>query len=247
LSTYPHRTTQCPDCSHSRRSNTGPRTTRRPDLSQSGRGDCHTQGYHRAAETPTVDLKNGIKTLLRPPGRPGGREKGIFRVMLWNSEGMLFSCRELALLNLLNNNNVDVSIVTETKIPFSGHGDYNVEGYHSYLPLSPSKLLKTAKYRIVVLVQSVLATATKVRSDLMHAAVRFGFSSICKVLPAVRVLLDLWVPAFWFAACTGSGQTLSGRRSPCPRSGSSCRQRPQRWTTSSLQATSTSTRPGGAM
>jgi hypothetical protein len=70
----------------------------------------------------------------------------------------------LVLLNLLNDNDVNVGIVTETEIPSSG--------YHSYLPLSPSELLKTAKYRVVVLVQSALATVTKIRSDLMHAAVQ---------------------------------------------------------------------------
>jgi hypothetical protein len=91
--------------------------------------------------------------------------------MTWNAEGILSNGRELTLLNLLNDNNVDVGIVTEMEIPSSGHDDYNVEGYHSYLPLSPSKLLKTAKYRVVVLVRSALATATKIRSDLMHAAV----------------------------------------------------------------------------
>jgi hypothetical protein len=66
------------------RSSTGPRhTARRPDCSHSGRGDCHTRGYRRAAETTTsaVDLKNGIKTSLRPQGRPGRREKGIPHVM----------------------------------------------------------------------------------------------------------------------------------------------------------------------
>jgi hypothetical protein len=78
----------------------------------------------------------------------------------------------LALLNLLNDNNVDVGIITETEIPSSGHGDYNVEGYHFYLPLSPSELLKTAKYRVVVLVQSSLATVAKIRLNLMHSAVQ---------------------------------------------------------------------------
>jgi hypothetical protein len=91
--------------------------------------------------------------------------------MTWNVEGILSNGRELVLLNLLNDNNVDVGIVTKTEIPSSGYGDYNVEGYHSYLPLSPSELLKTAKYRVVVLVRSALAIGTKIRSDLMHAAV----------------------------------------------------------------------------
>jgi hypothetical protein len=92
--------------------------------------------------------------------------------LTWNSEGILSSGRELALLNLLNDNNVNVSIVMETEIPSSGHRDFHVEGYHSYLPLAPSELLKTAKYRVMVLVRSALATVTKVRSDLMHAAVQ---------------------------------------------------------------------------
>jgi hypothetical protein len=93
------------------------------------------------AETPpTVDPKNGIKSSLRPPGRPGRQEKGILLVMKWNSEGTLSSGRELVLLYLLNDNNVNVSIITETKIPSSFHRDYNVEGYHFYLPLAPSEL-----------------------------------------------------------------------------------------------------------
>jgi hypothetical protein len=92
--------------------------------------------------------------------------------MTWNSEGILSSGRELAHLNLLNDNDVDVGIITETEIPSSSQGDYNVEGYHSYIPLAPSELLKTTKYRVVVLVQLTLATATKVRSDLMHASVQ---------------------------------------------------------------------------
>jgi hypothetical protein len=58
--------------------------------------------------------------------------------MTWNAEGILSNGRELALLNLLIDNDVDVGIVTKTEIPSSGHRDYNVEGYHSYLPLSPS-------------------------------------------------------------------------------------------------------------
>jgi hypothetical protein len=91
--------------------------------------------------------------------------------MAWNSEGILSSGRELALLNLLTDNDVDISIVTETEIPASSHGDFNVEGYHSYLRQA-SELLKTAKYRVVVLVRSALATATKIRLDLMHSAVQ---------------------------------------------------------------------------
>jgi hypothetical protein len=46
-----------------------------------------------------------------------------------------------------------------------------VEGYHSYLPKA-SKLLKMAKYRVVVLGRSAPATSTKIGLDLMHAAVQ---------------------------------------------------------------------------
>jgi hypothetical protein len=56
--------------------------------------------------------------------------------------------RELALLSLLNDNNIDVGIITETEIPTSSHGDFNVEGYHTFLPVGPSDKLKTAKYRM---------------------------------------------------------------------------------------------------
>jgi hypothetical protein len=53
--------------------------------------------------------------------------------MTWNAEGILSSGRELALLNLLTANNVNVGIITETEIPSSGHWDFNVEGYNSFL------------------------------------------------------------------------------------------------------------------
>jgi hypothetical protein len=46
--------------------------------------------------------------------------------MTWNAEGILSSRRELALLNILNDNDVDVGIITETEIPTSSHGDFNV-------------------------------------------------------------------------------------------------------------------------
>jgi hypothetical protein len=93
-------------------------------------------------------------------------------VMTWNAEEILSNVRELALLNLLNVNDVNVGIITETEIPSSGHGVYNVEGCHSFLPLSHSELLKTAKYRVVVVVGPALATAAKIRLDIMHSAVQ---------------------------------------------------------------------------
>jgi hypothetical protein len=91
--------------------------------------------------------------------------------MTWNSEGILCSGKELALLSLLTANDIDVGTVTAAEIPATGHGDFNVKGYHSYL-LQASDLLKLAKYRVLVLVRSVLATATKIRLNLMHAAVQ---------------------------------------------------------------------------
>jgi hypothetical protein len=65
----------------------------------------------------------------------------------------------------------DVGIVTEAEIPASSHGDFSVEGYHSYL-LQASDLLKSAKYQVMAQVRSALATLTKIRLDLMHAAVQ---------------------------------------------------------------------------
>jgi hypothetical protein len=49
---------------------------------------------------------------------------------------------------------------------------YCVEGYHTFLPLSHSELLKTAKYRVVVVVRSALVALAKIRPDLMHLAVQ---------------------------------------------------------------------------
>jgi hypothetical protein len=82
--------------------------------------------------------------------------------MTWNAEGISSNGRELALLSLLNDNDIDVGIITETKIPTSSHGDYNVEGYHTFLPVGPSDKLKTAKYRMMAVVRSELAAITKI-------------------------------------------------------------------------------------
>jgi hypothetical protein len=71
----------------------------------------------------------------------------------------------------LTANEVNIGIITEAEIPASSHGDFNVEGYHSYLPHS-SDLLKSAKYRIVTLVRSSLATSAKIWLNLMHMAVQ---------------------------------------------------------------------------
>jgi hypothetical protein len=81
------------------------RATHRPERSHPGRGGEDSVGCCRS--TPTVESKNTSKTALRPSWRPGGREK-ILPVMTWNAEGILSNGRELALLSLLNDNDIDV-------------------------------------------------------------------------------------------------------------------------------------------
>jgi hypothetical protein len=92
--------------------------------------------------------------------------------MTWNAEGILSSGRELALLNILNDNDVNVGIITETEIPTSSQGDFNVEGYHMFLLVTHLELLKTSNYRIMVVVRSEMAALTKIRHDLMHPTVQ---------------------------------------------------------------------------
>jgi hypothetical protein len=92
--------------------------------------------------------------------------------MTWNAEGILSSGRELTLVSLLTANDIDVGIITETEIPTRSHGDFNVEGYHTFLPVTHSELLKTAKYHVMVVVRSAMAAQTKIRPDLMHLAVQ---------------------------------------------------------------------------
>jgi endonuclease/exonuclease/phosphatase family metal-dependent hydrolase len=57
-------------------------------------------------------------------------------------------------------------------LPTSSHRDYNVEGYHTFLPVGPSDKLKTAMYHMMVVVRSELAAVTKIRPDLMHPTVQ---------------------------------------------------------------------------
>jgi hypothetical protein len=120
--------------------------------------------------------------------------------MTWNAEGISSNGRELALLSLLNDNNIDVGIITETEIPTSSHGDFNVEGYHTFLPDRSDKL-KTAKYCMMVVVRSELAAITKIHvtSDLeatvavLNASMTDHFPvvaavKISKVTPASKTL-----------------------------------------------------------
>jgi hypothetical protein len=91
-------------------------------------------------------------------------------------------------------------IVTEAEIPAGIHDDLNVEWYTAFLPHS-STLLKTAKYRVVAMVQSALATYAnaKLRPNLMHASVQSVWvqldirRNVLKVLRDLKILLDLRV------------------------------------------------------
>jgi hypothetical protein len=74
-------------------------------------------------------------------------------------------------LKSASGNDDNVMIITEAEIPAGSHGNFNVEGYTSFLPHA-SSLLKTDKYRVVAMVRSALATSAKLRLDLMHVLVQ---------------------------------------------------------------------------
>jgi hypothetical protein len=86
------------------------------------------------------------------------------RIVTWNANGLLTGSRELALSHLLEYNDVDIMVVTETEItakaaPFATHG------YVTFLPLVREK----EKTRTITLVKSGLVTLANVRlrTDLM--------------------------------------------------------------------------------
>jgi hypothetical protein len=150
--------------------------------------------------------------------------------MTLNAEGILSSGRELTLLNLLTANAVDVGIITETEIPASSHGNFNVEGYHTFLPVSHSELLKTDKYRVMVVVRSAMAALTKIRLDLMHLAVQ-----------TIWIQLDLGAGTRFLIG------GLYREWSDLPREYAAlARIKDQLQAAASSRATSTLTRPGGA-
>jgi hypothetical protein len=120
--------------------------------------------------------------------------------MTWNAEGNLFNGRELALPSLLNDNDIDVGIIIETEIPTNSYGDFNVEGYHTFLPVNHSDKLKTSKYRVMVVVRSELAALTKIQPDLMHPAVQSIWIQInlgnCVLVGGIYVSCYIVIPAF---------------------------------------------------
>jgi hypothetical protein len=84
--------------------------------------------------------------------------------MTWNSNGLLSGSRELALSNLLENNNIDVLVATETEIPASA-APFATTGYVTFLPLVREK----ERTRMIMLVKSSLVTlaSVRIRTDLM--------------------------------------------------------------------------------
>jgi endonuclease/exonuclease/phosphatase family metal-dependent hydrolase len=64
------------------------------------------------------------------------------------------------------------TLTSESLQRLRSHGDFNVEGYHTFFPMTHSDKLKMAKYHVMVVVRSELAALTKIRHDLMHSAVQ---------------------------------------------------------------------------
>jgi exonuclease III len=87
--------------------------------------------------------------------------------MTWNANGLLSGGRELALAYLLQNNNVDVMVVTKTKIPDKS-APFASTGYVTFFPLVRAK----EKTHTVMLVRASIATqaGVQVRPDLMKIA-----------------------------------------------------------------------------
>ena len=80
----------------------------------------------------------------------------------WNAANLSRGSRELALSNLLVNNNVDIAIVTETELLPEATA-FAVEGYTTFLPLVRSG----AKVRLIALVKNSLSSSVSVCMDLM--------------------------------------------------------------------------------
>jgi hypothetical protein len=82
----------------------------------------------------------------------------------WNAENLTSGTKELALLDLLVVNNVDVAVVTEAEVP-TYRGAFDVAGYVAFLPAVPNG----DKYRVIVYVRCDVALATDARlaTDIM--------------------------------------------------------------------------------
>jgi hypothetical protein len=82
----------------------------------------------------------------------------------WNAKNLTSGTKELALLDLLVANNVDVAVVTEAEVP-TYRGAFDVAGYVAFLPAVPNG----NKYRVIVYVRCDVALATDARleTDIM--------------------------------------------------------------------------------
>jgi hypothetical protein len=81
-----------------------------------------------------------------------------------------------------------LQVITKTEIPTSSHGDFNVEGYHTFLPMGPSDKLKMAKYRMMVVCE-VRAGSHHKNSTGFNApgrAERMDLDRLGKPLPSGR-------------------------------------------------------------
>jgi exonuclease III len=81
--------------------------------------------------------------------------------MTWNASNLTRGSKELALLNLLRDNSIDVAVVTETEVP-EAHGAFDVSGYVSFLPLIGTG----GKFRVIVYVRADVATASNARLNV---------------------------------------------------------------------------------
>jgi hypothetical protein len=82
----------------------------------------------------------------------------------WIAENLTSGTKELALLDLLVTNNVDVVVVTEAEVP-TYRGAFDLAGYVAFFPAVPNG----DKYRVIVYVRCDVALATDARlaTDIM--------------------------------------------------------------------------------
>jgi hypothetical protein len=81
-----------------------------------------------------------------------------FIFLTWNAENLAAGSKELALVNLLQTNDVSVAVITETEVPTSA-GTFDIAGYVSFLPRVDSG----DKYRVIAYVRCDVALASDAR------------------------------------------------------------------------------------
>jgi hypothetical protein len=128
-----------------------------------------------ASDAPDPASENGVSgsdsnctakdatDLAGETGDPQDRKSLV--LMTWNASRLLSSGRELALTHLLASSSVDITTVTECKMPETAN-DFAVEGYTTFHPLVPKGKSKT---RVIILVKNGLVTSANVHvcPDLM--------------------------------------------------------------------------------